>query len=217
MPLRHNMLLPALSETIGAIDVNLISEDRKEILKSLADYILRKRAESKAVRLKFICSYNSRRSHLAQIWAHTMAFNFQISPVDCYSAGTEVTAMYPAIAFTLQESGFELAKLTACENPVYMFKFSANEAPIIAFSKSLEHNFNPNTGYAAIMVCSEADKACPNIEGAEALFAIPFSDPKEYDNTPLRKEKYLERSMQIAREFYYVFSEVKDKETKRPG
>lgn len=209
------MLLPALNETIGEIDINLIPEDRKEILKPLVDYIHRKHSQSEVVRLKFICSHNSRRSHLAQIWAHTMAFNFEIAPVGCYSAGTEATAMYPAIAFALQESGFELAKLTASENPVYMLKFSANEAPIIAFSKSLEHNFNPDNQFAAIMVCSDADKACPNIPGAEARFAIPFSDPKEYDNTPFKKEKYLERSMQVAREFYYVFSEVKRNENKR--
>lgn len=207
----HDNLFKTIRDSISRIDLDLIPKERRKILDPLADYIFQKYLNSESIRLIFVCSHNSRRSHLAQIWAQTMAYNFGIAPVACYSAGTEATEMVPAIGSALRECGFELEKISDSANPVSMVKYAENEAPIIAFSKSLEHKFNPSKEFAAIMVCSEADEACPYINGAEARFAISYSDPKVYDNTPYQKEKYLEKSREIARELYYVFSEVKRK------
>ena len=211
MTSNQNTLFHPISSAIAALDTSPISEDRKRTLDKLVDYITLKRKSSEVVRLNFICSHNSRRSHLAQVWAQTMAYNFGIAPVACFSAGTEATAMYPLIGSTLQETGFEVGKLSTSDNPVYMVKFAKNENPIIVFSKALDHPFNPHNEFAAVMVCSEADQACPNIIGADARFAIAYEDPKEYDHTPFQNEKYLERSLQIAGEFYYIFSEVRRK------
>lgn len=209
----QNALFHPIKQTIADLDPKLIPHDRKKALDKLVDCITLKRKNSETVRLNFICSHNSRRSHLAQVWAQTMAYNFGIAPIACYSAGTNATAMYPIIGSTLQKSGFEIGKLSASDNPVYMLKYAENEEPIIVFSKALDHPFNPHNNFAAVMVCSEADQACPNIMGADARFAIAYEDPKEYDHTPFQNEKYLERSLQIAGEFYYVFSELKQKLT----
>ena len=60
----------------------------------------------------------------------------------------------------------------------------------------------------AILTCVEADGACPFIAGAAQRIALPFEDPKAFDNTPQQSEKYEERSLQIATELLYVFSKI---------
>ena len=54
------------------------------------------------------------------------------------------------------------------------------------------------------MTCSSADKGCPFVGGSDGRFPITFEDPKAFDNTPQQKEKYHERSLQIAAELLYV-------------
>ena len=58
------------------------------------------------------------------------------------------------------------------------------------------------------MTCSEADAGCPFVAGAEKRFPVTYEDPKAFDGTPRQREKYLERSLQIATEMAYVFSHV---------
>ncbi|MNG27197.1 hypothetical protein D3C84_1122880 [compost metagenome] len=59
------------------------------------------------------------------------------------------------------------------------------------------------------MTCSQADGGCPFIAGAEKRIPITFEDPKTFDNSPQQTEIYQERSLQIATEMFYVFSEIK--------
>jgi len=185
-----------------------ISEDRKAVLQPLIDFIQTKVENKQPVRINFICTHNSRRSHLTQVWAQTMAKNYNIPDVTCYSSGTETTALFPKVAETLENTGFKVSRLSDGENPIYSIKFSDNELPIIAFSKKLDSEFNPKNGFAAVMTCSQADGACPFVVGAEKRIPITFEDPKIFDNTPQQSEKYLERSMQIANEMNYVFMTI---------
>ena len=148
------------------------------------------------------------RSYYAQVWAQVMAHHFQINDVHCYSGGTESTALFPMVAETLMHSGFSIESISEGKNPVYAIKYSENEHPVIGFSKTYDDAFNPKTEFAAIMTCSSADAGCPFISGAEKRISITFEDPKAFDNTPQQKEKYLERSVQIATELFYVFSQI---------
>lgn len=50
-----------------------------------------------------ICTHNSRRSHLSQLWAQVASFHFGIDQVAVYSAGTQARAIYPMILETLRE------------------------------------------------------------------------------------------------------------------
>ncbi len=159
--------------------------------------------------MNLICTHNSRRSHLAQVWAQTAAYYYGIQNVFCYSGGTEATALYPKVAETLVQSGFKIMKLSENNNPVYAIKFAGNQAPIIGFSKTYDDDFNPENEFAAIMTCSQADGGCPFIAGAEKRIAVTYDDPKAFDNTEQQSEKYNERSMQIATEMFYVFSQIK--------
>ena len=198
-----------LSKTIQSIAEISVSEERKVVLKPLADYIQNKVNANEEIRLNFICTHNSRRSHLSQIWAQTMAFQFGIKNVFCYSGGTEATAMFPKVAETLTNQGFEIQKISQEQNSVYAVKFDENQHPIIGFSKTYFDDFNPKSNFAAIMTCTNADEGCPMVFGAEDRFPIKYDDPKAFDDTELMNEKYAERSLQIASELYFVFSQIK--------
>ncbi|MEO8234584.1 MAG: protein-tyrosine-phosphatase [Flavobacterium sp.] len=201
-------MYPNLKASIKAIAEILVSEERKEILQPLLDYIQLKVDAKKEIRLNFICTHNSRRSHFSQIWAQTMAFHFGIQNTFCYSGGTEATAIFSKILETLNNQGFQIKKLSETDNPVYSVKYDENEHPIICFSKTFDVDFNPNSQFAAIMTCSSADEGCPFIAGAEKRFPIRYNDPKAFDGTELMNAKYEERSLEIASEMYFVFSKI---------
>ena len=115
---------------------------------------------------------------------------------------------FPMIAETLQNEGFQFNEISKGENPVYSIKYAENAHPIIGFSKLLEDNFNPKSEFAAIMTCDSANESCPFVPGAEKRIPVTFEDPKAFDNTPQQAEKYGERSLQIASEMFYVFSQI---------
>ncbi|WP_375236051.1 low molecular weight phosphatase family protein [Winogradskyella sp.] len=202
------MQFNTLNDIISSLDISTISEERKQILDILKTYIQTKKDNHQNINLNFICTHNSRRSHLSQIWAQTMANNFKIKNVFCYSGGTEATAMFTVVEETLKKQGFHIEKLSNEKNPVYAIKFSDNNNPIICFSKTFDADFNPSSNFAAIMTCSHADENCPFIAGAEQRIPVRYDDPKAFDNTPQQLEKYRERSLQIATELFYVFSQI---------
>lgn len=203
------MLFTEIKNTINSFDFNQISDERKTILQPLVDYIQNKVNNKQGIRLNLICTHNSRRSHLSQVWAQTAAANYNIQNVSCYSGGTEATALFPMVAETLQYSGFKVKAISEGQNPVYSIKFASNEHPVIGFSKTYDDDFNPESEFAAIMTCSQADGGCPFIAGAEKRIPITFEDPKVSDGTPEQKDVYLERSLQIGTEMFYVFSQIK--------
>ncbi|RED23268.1 arsenate reductase [Flavobacterium cutihirudinis] len=203
------MLYSEIETTINSFDFDQISAGRKNVLQPLIDYIQNKVDNELEIRLNLICTHNSRRSHLSQVWAQTAATYYDVKNVTCYSGGTEATALFPMAAETLKDSGFRIKAISEGSNPVYSIKFSANQHPIIGFSKTYDDDFNPRNEFAAIMTCSQADGGCPFIAGAEKRIPITFEDPKISDGTPQQKETYLKRSLQIGAEMFYVFSQIK--------
>ncbi len=201
-------IFKTIAAVISTLNVDAISSERKDVLQPLIDFINTKVVKNKEVRLNFICTHNSRRSHLAQVWAQTLAAYFNVKNVHCFSAGTETTALFPMVVKTLQRAGFEIIKKSESKNPVYNISFSKEALPIIGFSKKFDDHFNPKSAFAAIMTCDSANEACPFVPGAEKRIPITFEDPKAFDNTPQQAEKYTEKSIQIATEMYYVFSQI---------
>lgn len=197
-----------LVATITTLAEMPITKERAKILDSFVAYLQMKKKNQETIRLNFICTHNSRRSHLAQIWAQTMAHYFGVENVFCYSGGTEVTAVFPKIVETMSNQGFSIQKIDALIQPIYFIKIEENTPPIIGFSKTYWDSFNPKKEFAAIMTCNHADAGCPLVLGADAKFSIPYEDPKKYDQTSLMDTKYAERSMEIAREMYYIFQQI---------
>ncbi len=203
-------LFKTVEETIATLNVQNIDAARRETLQPLVAFIQEKVNANQEIRLNFICTHNSRRSHLSQVWAQTLAHHFGVKNVFCYSGGTEATALFPMVAETLKNTGFEIEKIAETSNPIYSIKYGKNEHPVVCFSKKLDANFNPKSEFAAIMTCSQADGGCPFIAGAEKRIPITFEDPKAFDNTPQQAEKYNERSLQIATELFHVFSQIQN-------
>lgn len=203
------MLFKTIENQIEKLDTNSISSERQNVLQPLVHFIQSKVETNAVVRLNFICTHNSRRSHLSQVWAQTMAHYFDIKNVFCYSGGTETTALFPVAVKTLESTGFEIETIANGVNPIYAIKYSENEHPILGFSKKFDSNFNPNSDFAAILTCSSADKECPYIANAEARIPVTYDDPKAFDGTPQQVEKYMERSLHIATELKFVFSTIK--------
>ena len=202
-------LFPEIEKVVRTFNFESISMERKNVLQTLTDFIQKKITNQQEIRLNLICTHNSRRSHLSQVWAQTAAAHFNVKNVFCYSGGTEATALFPMAAKTLEQSGFKIKTIAAGTNPIYAIKYAENEHPIIGFSKTYDDNFNPQSEFVAIMTCSQADSGCPFIPGAEKRIPITFEDPKAFDNTPQQAEKYMECSLQIATEMFYVFSQIK--------
>ena len=186
-----------------------IPTERKILLESFANYISDKLKSGKDINLIFICTHNSRRSTMSQIWAQTAAKYFNIPNINCFSGGTEATAFNTRAAKTVQSYGFKVEQKDESENPIYLVHFSDEKEPITCFSKVYNDKFNPQNNFAAIMTCSDADANCPLVLGAEARFPVKYNDPKEFDNTNLEIEKYTERFEQIGIEMLYTFSRIK--------
>lgn len=204
------VLNKALHNFVSGLTTDSISQERKEALDQLTAYIQEKVDKQAPIRLNFICTHNSRRSHMSQVWAQTMGNYFKVPNLSCYSGGTEATALFPMVAKTLEHTGFNVQPLSEGKNPVYAIKFSENEQSIICFSKKMDDDFNPKSDFAAIMTCSQADEGCPFVPGAEKRIPITYDDPKAFDNSPQQAEKYSERSKQIATELFYVFSQIQN-------
>lgn len=187
---------------------NEITELRKIVLNSLAEYIVGKKRNGLKVNLIFICTHNSRRSHMSQIWAQTAAEYYEIENVSCYSGGTEATAFNPRSVKTIRDAGFKVVQKDGADNPVYQVYFSEEKEPLQCFSKVYDDESNPQKDFAAVMTCSHADENCPIVSGAEIRFTIWYDDPKEFDGTEFEELKYKDRFEQIGIEMLYIFKQI---------
>jgi len=206
----NEFLLPALSVTLEQLtkEFNQIPLARTETLKELTRFIQHKIKGGQKVYLNFICTHNSRRSHLAQVWAQTAAYYYGVPGIECFSGGTEATAFNPRAVRAMVEAGFSIVRAKESDNPVYKVRFSNDASPIRAFSKKYDDPFNPSEDFAAIVTCSHADENCPVVLGASARISITYNDPKDFDGTPQEAARYKERVHQIGREMLYAFSKV---------
>jgi len=186
-----------------------IPEERKKALKKLALFVETKVKAGEKAELIFICTHNSRRSHISQIWAQTAAAYYGVSNVVAYSGGTEATAFNPRAVKAMEEAGFKITKTSEGTNPLYEVRYADDATPVKAFSKKYDADGNPHAGFGAVMTCSQADHNCPIVTGATVRISIPYEDPKAFDGTPQEAEMYKERVHQIGREIVYAFSLIK--------
>ncbi|MDX5480092.1 MAG: protein-tyrosine-phosphatase [Hymenobacteraceae bacterium] len=203
-------LLSALEKTAKELETGFanIPEGRKEILGQLTAYIREKKETNQPVQLVFICTHNSRRSHMAQLWAQAAAGYYGVADVRTYSGGTEATAFNPSAVTAMQELGFGITTQDENDNPKYTVRYTDEVAPLEAWSKRFDDAANPTAAFCAIMTCSDADENCPFVPGVERRIGITYEDPKAFDGTAQEKEKYRERARQIGSEMLFVFSKV---------
>lgn len=203
---------PDLQSMLQSIQINpdIISNTRKQDLLSVAAYIrdaIGKRGEA---HLNFICTHNSRRSHLSQIWAAVAAYHYGLEGIHTYSGGTETTAFHPNAVDALRRAGFQISivGLMGEPNPHYALEYTPNQPPMVCYSKRFDQAVPPGKPFAAIMTCSDADQNCPFVPGAEFRQSLPYDDPKQADGTAMETQVYDERSRQIASEMMWMMQAV---------
>jgi arsenate reductase len=191
------------------IQFDELPTQRKDLLIQLTKYIQQKVDLALPINLTFICTHNSRRSHLGQVWAKTAALYYQIPNVYTYSGGTEATAFNANAIKALEHDGFTIIPDDAsCLNPMYNVA-CGDEQIGVCYSKVFQHVSNPTSQFAAVMTCTEAESNCPFVAGADFRLALTYIDPKLSDGTSEQANTYLSRSRQIAQEMLFVFSNVK--------
>ena len=187
-----------------------ISPERKERLQELGNYIIREQSEASDAQILFICTQNSRRSHLGQIWLQTAAQYYGLDNIRIFSGGLEATAFNERAADALDRAGFQVnATQRQGDNLRYLIRPGNGYPTSIHYSKLYQDSQNPSSDFVAVMVCSEADQSCPAVVGASERITLPYKDPRYYDNTPSEKQKYDEATREIARQMLYLADYVK--------
>lgn len=189
-------------------EFDTIDSDHKAQLKKIAQYVKNRVNAGQPVKLTFICTHNSRRSQMSQIWAAAAASRYGIAGVEAFSGGTEATAFNPRAIAAVERAGLKVEKTEESKNPHYAVRFQETNNPVICFSKVYSDEPNPRKDFCAVMTCSQADKNCPQVHGCSLRVAIPYDDPKVADGTPEEANEYDERCAQISREMLYLFSQV---------
>lgn len=194
---------------LNAIKKVTITDDRKKLLLRIAETVAKDYTVNEIVNLNFICTHNSRRSQLGQVWAFYAAHFFKLN-IHAYSGGTEVTAFYRNTVKTLQRVGFTFQlEDFSHQNPKYLISFAGTSKHILGFSKLYNDTINKEP-FMAITTCDSADKNCPFIPTASYRFHLPFIDPKHSDGTANQEDVYLQTNRQIAAEIYFIFNHVKE-------
>ncbi len=202
------MLNQELNDLCASIldDIGIkISNERKSILEAIALQIDRDVRDGNGVKLVYLCTHNSRRSHFSQVWGCVASVLFGYEEIETYSGGTVATACHPNTIKALSQLGFKITCNDAeAENPHYKVYYSAQNF-IDCYSKANTDNILPQSDFIAIMTCSDSDDNCPLVPGAKKRFSTTYDDPKEFDDAANPVEHYKERSLQIAHEALYTF------------
>lgn len=207
----EQQLFPELAAYVQqrASEFDQIPETRKQELLQLAGYVRDRLTQAQVSNLTFVCTHNSRRSHLTQIWTQIAAACYGLKNIRTFSGGTEVTACNPRTVDALKRSGIHVVVTDdSGTNPHYSVSFSDHEPALDCYSKIFNQAPNPSTDYCAVMTCSHADRNCPSAIGCDLRLAIRYEDPKISDDTPFEPATYDERCAQIAREMLYAMSKV---------
>ena len=188
-----------------------IPHERRQTLAKLGEYVTQKLSgDAREAQLMAICTHNSRRSHIAQLWLAIGADFYGLPHLRTYSAGTEVTAFNSRAVDAARRCGLAVqAADPLVENPIYRVSWKTDMPAYLAFSKRIDDPVNPTQSFAAIMVCSQADAGCPFVPGADLRTSLPYDDPKASDGTPAETETYDARLRQIGREMLFALSLVK--------
>lgn len=201
-------LCPELLATCRQLvtEFHQIPQERRRLLEQLANYLIAKYRAGKTPQVTVICTHNSRRSHMGQLWLAAGADFFGLPELRSFSGGTEATAFNPRAVDALRAVGFWIETEVAGDNPRYAVCWQKAQEPYRAFSKAYVTPPNPVENFAAIMVCTEADAECPYVMGCDYRLALPYHDPKAADGTPEEAARYLERAHDIGREILYCLN-----------
>ncbi len=201
-----------ITELIQALENEefLIDEDRQNELRIIAEQIIKDLRAKNSLKVIVICTHNSRRSQLGELWIRVAADYHGIKNVESFSGGTEATNFNIRMIKALTRVGFVIDMANSSTNPNYLINWMIRpkENPLM-YSKKYTHSANPQNNFMAIIVCDQADQNCPNVLGASTRYFLPYQDPKKYDDTFEEELQYDLKVREIGREILFMFKEVK--------
>jgi protein-tyrosine-phosphatase len=194
-----NTVYQEISNTVALLEemATSVPDERKEVLKRISEAVKEDKKKYGAAQLVFICTHNSRRSQMAQIWMSFFADQFGLA-LTAFSGGTEVTAFNPNAIKAMESMGFQ-TKSDGDSNPRIEVSWKEDES-VTCFSKEFDHSENPMEKFNAVMTCSQANEACPVIPGARKRIPLEYDDPKESDGSGNEDRVYRERALEIGTE-----------------
>jgi arsenate reductase len=142
---------------------------------------------------------------MAQLWAQAAAEHFDVAGVETFSGGTEATEFNPHAADAMRSCGFRIE----ADGDAHLASWSEDQEPLRVFSKVYPDPPNPQSGYCAVMTCSEADVGCPVVAGADVRVAAPYLDPKVADGSGVEAALYEARAREIGIEMAWVFERAR--------
>jgi len=201
---------------------DMIDEPHREAGEKLADWIARNYKPGQPLHVTVVCTGNSRRSILGATMGNVASAYYGMPEVRFHSGGTAPTAFNPRTVDSLQEIGVEIEPTGGeaprgepkTANPIYTVRWGRTGDPALEateFSKTYSDPSNPQSGFAALMVCGEADAACPFVKGAALRVSMPYLDPKIYDDGKFEATKYAERRDDIGRLMLSVMMRVRNR------
>ena len=90
---------------ISQLESSKIDKHRKNLLKPIKDYLSQKIKQKTEINLNFICTLNSRRSQLSQIWSKVVA-NFYGLNINSFSGGIQIAAFNERTVASLKRLDF---------------------------------------------------------------------------------------------------------------
>lgn len=210
-PTSDAMLIPEMDAYFERLSADPPTDDKRraEAMAELATWIRHRIATDGSASIVVVCTGNSRRSVLAAALGNAAALRERLN-VRFYSGGTVPSAVNPRALRALTEVGF-LIDLTDRKaepgpggepNPVYEIRWTTDRVAsgkVFEFSKLYSDPANPKSGFASIMVCDEANDACPTVAGADIRVSLPFDDPKALDGQPDEEAAYRRARDEIGR------------------
>ena len=195
---------------------DMIDEQHKVAGKQLADWVVANYQPGKPLNVTVVCTGNSRRSIMGSSMGNLAAAYYGMPEIRFHSGGTTPTAFNPRTVASLKAIGFEIEKTDKeaergepkSANPIYRVSWG-DGFETLEFSKHYADQSNPQSGFAALMVCSEADAGCPFVKGATLRLSMPYLDPKIYDDGAFESAKYAERRDDIGRLMMSVMAQAR--------
>ena len=184
-----------------------ISYHRRHTLEHLGRLIAKQISGQGNTKIVFVCTHNSRRSQLAQVWSTTAALHFTISGISILSAGTQATEVDQRTIGALDRAGFTW-KRSDNPNPIYTLRIDSTGPTISLFSKTLLDSIEGTEDGIAVMTCSSADLACPTIDWVSSRVSLCYDDPKTSNGTLQESDTYDACCLAISREMLYAFSTI---------
>ncbi len=225
VPASRIRLLPKVREFMDSLTTSfdMIDDTHGLAGRKLADWIAKSYRRGTPLDVVVVCTGNSRRSILGATMGNVAAAYYGMPEIRFHSGGTAPTAFNRRTVNALEEIGIEVeptGKEAArgepnTANPVYRVRWGKSDAGHLPseateFSKRYDDPANPRQGFAALMVCSEADTACPVVKGATLRVSMPYLDPKIYDGGSYESVKYAERRDDIGRLMLSVMMQVRN-------